>query len=80
MNFRHKFVWTGAGILLVALAQTGSIVWAQSPVLSASAVAAPNAGAAVDAATDPNAVRLLVGRSTVLDVGHADRPRVADQR
>ena len=49
MSFRHKFVWTGAGILLVALAQTGSIVWAQSPVLSASAVAAPNAGAAVDA-------------------------------
>ena len=68
MNFRHKFVWTGAGILLVALAQTGSIVWAQSPVLSASAVAAPNTpAAAVDA--DPNAVRLLVGRSTVLDVG-----------
>jgi pilus assembly protein CpaC len=68
MSFRHKFVWTGAGILLVALAQTGSIVWAQSPVLSASAVAAPNTGAAaVDA--DPNSVRLLVGRSTVLDVG-----------
>jgi pilus assembly protein CpaC len=68
MSLRHKFVWTGAGILLVALAQTGSIVWAQSPVLSASAVAAPNAGAAVDAA-EPNSVRLLVGRSTVLDVG-----------
>ena len=67
MNFRHKFVWTGAGILLVALAQSGSIVWAQSPVLSASAVAAPNTAAAVDA--EPNAVRLLVGRSTVLDVG-----------
>jgi pilus assembly protein CpaC len=67
MSLRHKFVWTGAGILLVALAQTGSIVWAQSPVLSASAVAAPNAGAAVDA--EPNSVRLLVGRSTVLDVG-----------
>jgi pilus assembly protein CpaC len=67
MSFRHKFVWTGAGILLVALAQTGSIVWAQAPVLSASAVAAPNAGAAVDA--EPNSVRLLVGRSTVLDVG-----------
>jgi pilus assembly protein CpaC len=67
MSFRHKFVWTGAGILLVALAQSGSIVWAQSPVLSASAVAAPNAGAAVDA--EPNSVRLLVGRSTVLDVG-----------
>ena len=68
MNFRHKFVWTGAGILLVALAQTGSIVWAQAPVLSASAVAAPNTpAAAVDA--DPNGVRLLVGRSTVLDVG-----------
>ena len=68
MSFRHKFVWTGAGILLVALAQTGSIVWAQSPVLSASAVAGSNAGAAIDAA-DPNSVRLLVGRSTVLDVG-----------
>ncbi len=67
MSSRHKFVWTGAGILLVALAQSGSIVWAQNPVLSASAVAAPNAGAAVDA--EPNAVRLLVGRSTVLDVG-----------
>ena len=46
MSFRHKFVWTGAGILLVALAQTGSIVWAQSPVLSASAVAGSNASAA----------------------------------
>jgi pilus assembly protein CpaC len=67
MSLRHKFVWTGAGILLVALAQTGSIVWAQAPVLSASAVAAPNAGTAVDA--EPNAVRLAVGRSTVLDVG-----------
>jgi pilus assembly protein CpaC len=68
MSFRNKFVWTGAAILLVALAQTGSIVWAQAPVLSASAVAAPNtSAAAVDA--DPNAVRLLVGRSTVLDVG-----------
>jgi pilus assembly protein CpaC len=67
MSFRHKFVWTGAGILLVALAQTGSIVWAQTPVLTASAVAAPNSGAAVDA--EPNSVRLLVGRSTVLDVG-----------
>jgi Flp pilus assembly secretin CpaC len=68
MSFRHKFVWTGAGILLVALAQTGSIVWAQSPVLSASAVAGSNAGAAVDTA-EANSVRLLVGRSTVLDGG-----------
>jgi pilus assembly protein CpaC len=67
MSFRHKFVWTGAAILLVALAQTGSIVWAQAPVLSASAVAAPNASAAIDA--DASSVRLLVGRSTVLDVG-----------
>ena len=69
MSLRHKFVWTGAGILLVALAQSGSIVWAQSPVLSASAVAAPNSGAAAVDVADPNAVRLLVGRSTVLDVG-----------
>jgi pilus assembly protein CpaC len=69
MSFRHKFVWTGAGILLVALAQTGSIVWAQSPVLSATAVAGSNAGGATIDAADPNSVRLLVGRSTVLDVG-----------
>jgi len=68
MSFRHKFVWTGAAILLVALAQTGSIVWAQSPVLSASAVAGSNATAAVDT-SEANSVRLLVGRSTVLDVG-----------
>src|SRR5829696_1788697 len=69
MSFRHKFVWTGAGILLVALAQTGSIVWAQSPVLSASAVAGSNAGAAAVDSADANSLRLLVGRSTVLDVG-----------
>ena len=65
MSFRHKFVWTGAGILLIALAQTGSIVWPQSPVLSASAVAGSNAGGATIDAADPNSVRLLVGRSTV---------------
>jgi pilus assembly protein CpaC len=69
MSFRHKFVWTGAGILLVALAQTGSIVWAQSPVLSASAVAGSNAGAAAVDSAEANSLRLLVGRSTVLDVG-----------
>jgi pilus assembly protein CpaC len=69
MSFRHKFVWTGAGILLIALAQTGSIVWAQSPVLSASAVAGSNAGAAAVDTAEANSVRLLVGRSTVLDVG-----------
>jgi len=69
MSFRHKFVWTGAAILLVALAQTGSIVWAQSPVLSASAVAGSNATAAAVDTSEANSVRLLVGRSTVLDVG-----------
>ena len=29
MSLRHKFVWTGAGILLVALAQTGKGVCSQ---------------------------------------------------
>jgi pilus assembly protein CpaC len=68
MRLRHKFVWTGAGILLVALAQNGSIVWAQSPALPATAVAAAPANrAAVE--TEPNSVRLLVGRSTVVEVG-----------
>jgi pilus assembly protein CpaC len=66
MSTRHKFVWTGAAILLVALAQNRTIVWAQSS-LSASAVAAPANTAAVDA--DASSVRLLVGRSTVVEVG-----------
>jgi pilus assembly protein CpaC len=65
---RAKFVWTGVGILLVALAGGGSIVWAQAPALPASAAAA---AAANRAAAEPEAssVRLMVGRSTVLDIG-----------
>ena len=45
MSLRHKFVWTGCGILLVALAQTGSIVWAQSPALLGQRGRGPAAGA-----------------------------------
>jgi pilus assembly protein CpaC len=68
MSLRSKFVWTRVGILLLLLAGGGPIVWAQAPALPASAVAAAPANrAAVDA--DPDSVRLLVGRSTVLDVG-----------
>jgi pilus assembly protein CpaC len=67
MTLRNKFVWTGAGILLVALAQSGSIVWAQAPALPAAAIAAAPNRAAVDA--EAGSIRLLVGRSTVLDVG-----------
>src|SRR5262245_43524593 len=55
-------------ILLVALFGGGSVVWAQTPVaLPASAVVA--APVATDA--EANSVLLLVGRSTVVDVGSA---------
>jgi pilus assembly protein CpaC len=58
-----KFVWSGCVPLLVlALADSGSIVWAQARPIAASAVVA--ASPEVDAGS----VRLLVGRSTVLDV------------
>jgi pilus assembly protein CpaC len=50
-------------ILLLALFHGPTVVWAQAPVLSASAVVTS------PTATEPNSVRLLVGRSTVLDVG-----------
>ena len=56
-----KWIWTA--ILLIALAGGGAVVWAQAPALPASAVAAAGAE------TDATAVRLLVGRSTVVNVG-----------
>ncbi|HEX4348062.1 MAG TPA: pilus assembly protein N-terminal domain-containing protein [Vicinamibacterales bacterium] len=49
-------------ILIIAIAGFGAVVWAQGSSVPASALAA-----ATDA--ESNAVRLLVGRSTVLDVG-----------
>lgn len=51
-------------IFLLAIAGAPTVVWAQTPTLTASAVAAAPA-----AAPDESTVRLLVGRSTVLDVG-----------
>jgi pilus assembly protein CpaC len=63
----HKFVWTTRVLILVLmLSGSGAIVWAQAPSLPASAV--------VSAAAEPaeaDSVRLLVGRSAVLDVGSA---------
>ena len=52
-------------ILLLALAGGGAVVWAQGPALPAAAVVAAGAEA------EPSSVRLLVGRSTVLEVGTA---------
>jgi pilus assembly protein CpaC len=61
----HKWIWTTrASILVLMLAGSGSVVLAQSGALPTSAV--------VSAAADPpgtDSVRLLVGRSAVLDVG-----------
>jgi pilus assembly protein CpaC len=63
MAMRNKWVWTNL-VLLIAIAGSGAVVWAQAPVLPASAVVTTSTE------TDPRAVRLLVGRSTVLDVGN----------
>ena len=69
MAINGKRVWifrrliAGAAMLVFAITGCSAVVWAQAPVLPASAVMASSAE------TDPGAVRLLVGRSTVLDVG-----------
>ena len=66
----HKWVWgharhsAGFFILLLAIAGGSSIVWAQQS-LPASAVAT----AAAPADADTSSVRLMVGRSTIVDVG-----------
>ena len=53
-----------AFVFLIAIAGMGAVVWAaQAPALPASLLAASPTDA------DPGAVRLLVGRSTVLDIG-----------
>jgi pilus assembly protein CpaC len=60
----------GAALILVFAIGGSTILWAQSPALPASTLAAspaPAAPAANDAAVDT--VRLTVGRSTVVDVG-----------
>lgn len=64
MAMQNKWVWT-VRVLLIAIAGSGAVVWAQAPVLPASAVVTSTTEA------EPAAVRLLVGRSTVLDVGTA---------
>ena len=55
----------GLLILLLAVAGGGTILRAQAPSLPAAAVVATSPSSGVDAGS----VRLLVGRSTVLDVG-----------
>jgi pilus assembly protein CpaC len=58
-----KFVWSACiPILVLALADGGAVVWAQARPLAASAVVAASPE------IDGGSVRLLVGRSTVLDV------------
>jgi pilus assembly protein CpaC len=60
MSMRKGFL-----ILVLALTGGGAVLWAQIPALPASAVVAAVPASEVDA----GAVRLLVGRSMVLDVG-----------
>ena len=55
----------GLLILLLAVAGGGTILRAQAPSLPAAAVVATSPSSGIDAGS----VRLLVGRSTVLDVG-----------
>ena len=66
MRKQIPFAWRAA-VLLIAIAGCGAVVWAQTPTslpASAALVASPSD-------PEPGAVRLLVGRSTVLDVGTA---------
>src|ERR1700682_512928 len=60
MSMRKGFL-----ILVLALTGGGAVLWAQVPALPASAVVVAAPASEVDA----GAVRLLVGRSMVLDVG-----------
>jgi pilus assembly protein CpaC len=60
MSMRKGFL-----ILVLALTGGGAVLWAQVPALPASAVVVSAPASEVDA----GAVRLLVGRSMVLDVG-----------
>ena len=60
MSMRKGFL-----ILVLALSGGGAVLWAQVPALPASAVVVAAPASEVDA----GAVRLLVGRSMVLDVG-----------
>ena len=78
----------GSHIFIVAVFG-GATVHAQVPPAAAAPVAfsaagpaaAPAAAPSVDVdAGQPDAVRLLVGRSTLIDVGRPDRARVADER
>jgi pilus assembly protein CpaC len=55
-----------AFVLLIAIAGMGAVVWAQAPLPTAALVAAP-----APSDVEPGSVRLLVGRSTVLDIGTA---------
>ena len=56
----------GWGIFILVIAIGGSaLLWAQGAALPAAA------SAAAPTAADPNAVRLMVGRSAVVDVGTA---------
>jgi len=66
MRKQIPFAWRAA-VLLIAIAGCGAVVWAQTPT------SLPASAALVASPTDPDpgagSVRLLVGRSTVLDVG-----------
>ena len=76
MANRVRPLYAGSLIILLAIAGSTTVIWAQgapNPVAAVTAAAAsgataaPPAGAAAD--VEPGSVRLMVGRSTILNVG-----------
>jgi pilus assembly protein CpaC len=69
----------GSLILLLAIAGGTTVLWAQAPASQAALTAAAVGGAAAAPATadaaavdvDPNAIRLTVGRSAIINIGSA---------
>ena len=56
-------------ILVIAVTGLTAMVYAQAPAVSLSTIFAPKAGAAVSAEPETRSIRLLVGRSAIVDVG-----------
>jgi pilus assembly protein CpaC len=70
MANRVRPLYAGSFILLLALAGSTSVIWAQGATNPVAAVAAASAsGAAAAAEVDSSSVRLTVGRSAILNVG-----------
>jgi pilus assembly protein CpaC len=69
MTARTGRAFGRAALILVFAIGGSTVLWAQGQALPAATLAANPAASAVDAEPGPSAVRLMVGRSTLVDVG-----------